>query len=46
MFQRLHPWYEAGIFNHESHEFSRVAANVKELQSIFLNELLERSMCG
>ena len=46
IFQRLYPWYEAGILDHESHEFCRVAANVKELQSIFLNELLERSMCG
>src|ERR1700728_1578357 len=45
-FQRLHPWDEAGILDHESHQLARVAANIEELQAVLLDELLERPVRG
>ena len=40
------PWDEARILHHERHQLGRIAANFKELQAIFLNELFERPVRG
>ncbi len=44
--KRFHPRNQSGILDHERHQFSRVSPNVKELQAIFLDELLECAVRG
>jgi hypothetical protein len=41
----IEPWHEAGVLDHEGHEFGGVASNVEKFESILLHKFLKRSMC-
>lgn len=43
--QSIETRHEAGILDHESHEFCWIATDAEEFEAILFDELLERRVC-